>query len=198
MRLLIATNNAGKAREYRELLAGLAFELVTPADIGLDLDVEEGADSFEANAVAKAQAFAVASGLLSLADDSGLEVEALGGEPGVRARRYAGEDATDPERVAFLLSKLADVPWERRRASFRCVIAIAAPHGEVEVCDGSCDGYIALEPAGGGGFGYDPIFYAPELSKTMAELTSEQKNAISHRARAAAVARRLLERRLRS
>jgi XTP/dITP diphosphohydrolase len=131
---------------------------------------------------------------LSLADDSGLEVSALGGEPGVRSARYAGEDASDAERVRYLLSKLDGIPQEKRQARFRCVIAIANPQGEVELCTGECEGFIAFEPKGERGFGYDPIFYLSELGKTMAELPPEKKNKISHRGRAAARAREVLKR----
>jgi len=190
--LLIATNNKGKVREYEELLRDIPFELITPAQAGIKLEVEETGSTFEENARLKAVAFAKASGLLTLADDSGLEVDALNGEPGIRSSRYAGEGATDSDRVNYLLAKLKDVPWEKRTARFRCVIAIAHPDGEVEYCYGKCDGVITFEPKGDEGFGYDPIFYFPELNKTMAELSIEIKNNISHRARAAREALKVL------
>lgn len=192
-KLLVATNNSGKLREYASLLDGLGFELITLAGAGITVEIEETGTSMEQNAVLKATGFAELSGLVTLADDSGLEVDALGGEPGPLSRRYAGENASDLERNDFLLVKLRDVPWEKRGARFRCVIAIAAPDGNVETCEGVCQGMIALEPKGEGGFGYDPIFYLPELERWMAELSLDEKNRISHRAKAAREARRLLE-----
>jgi XTP/dITP diphosphohydrolase len=184
-KLLIATNNRGKVHEYQDLLKGISLELVTPEALGIKMEVEETGLSFTENARLKAAAFAKASGLLTLADDSGLEVDALGGEPGVRSHRYAGEGATDAELVSFLLNKLKDIPREKRTAHFGCVIAIAHPGGKVEFCEGRCDGLITLAPRGQEGFGYDPIFYFPQLDRTMAELPLETKNRISHRARAA-------------
>jgi XTP/dITP diphosphohydrolase len=192
-KLLIATNNAGKLREYRLLLKGVPFSLVSPAEAGVALDIEETGSAFEENARLKAQAFACASGLLTLADDSGLEVDALGGEPGVMSARYAGKNATDAQRVRYLLAKLKGLPLEKRTARFCCVIAIASPDGRIKTCSGECTGVIGLEPCGEHGFGYDPVFFLPELGKTMAELTAEVKNRTSHRARAAAKARLILE-----
>jgi XTP/dITP diphosphohydrolase len=192
-KLLVATNNAGKLREYVELLNGLPFELSTLAGEGIPDEIEETGLTLEENAVQKASAYAALSGLITLADDSGLEVDALGGEPGPLSRRYAGDNATDRERNDFLLSKLKDVPWEKRGARFRCVIAIATPGGRMETCEGVCEGIIAFDSRGRGGFGYDPVFCLPQLNKRVAELTLEEKNAISHRARAAQKARPLLE-----
>jgi XTP/dITP diphosphohydrolase len=192
-RLLVATNNRGKLREFAALLEGLPFRLVTLAEAGIEVEVEETGTNLEQNAIEKATAYSALSGLVAVADDSGLEVDALGGEPGPLSRRYAGESASDRERNDFLLTKLQDVPWEERGARFRCVIAIVTPQGEVETCEGVCEGIIAFEPQGEGGFGYDPIFYLPELGKRMAELTPEDKNRISHRARAAQKARPILE-----
>lgn len=193
-KLLIATNNLGKVREYHVLLKGVPFSLVSPMSIGVKTIVIEVGKTFEENARLKAQILAKESRLLTLADDSGLEVDALGGEPGVMSARYAGENATDVERVRYLLSKLTDVPENKRTAHFRCVIAIARPEGKTEICSGECSGFIALEPRGDNGFGYDPIFFVPEMSKTMAELPVVIKNGISHRGRAAKQARRLLYR----
>jgi len=193
-KLLLATNNKGKAREYKSLLEGVPFELVTPDEVDIDTEVAEVGRSFEENARLKATTLAAESGLLSLADDSGLEVEALGGEPGTLSARYAGEDASDADRVKYLLTKMQGVPQEKRQARFKCVIAIANPQGEVELCSGECDGVIAFEPVGEGGFGYDPIFYLPEMGKTMAELPLEIKNTLSHRGRAAAKAKEVLKR----
>lgn len=178
------------------MLDGLGFELITLAGAGITVEIEETGTSMEQNAVLKATGFAELSGLVTLADDSGLEVDALGGEPGPLSRRYAGENASDLERNDFLLVKLRDIPWEKRGARFRCVIAIAAPDGNVETCEGVCQGMIAFEPKGEGGFGYDPIFYLPELERWMAELSLDEKNRISHRAKAAREARRLLEARV--
>jgi XTP/dITP diphosphohydrolase len=192
-KLLLATNNKGKAREYKNLLSGVPFELITPAEVGISTEVAEVGKSFEENARLKATTLARESGLLALADDSGLEVDALGGEPGTLSARYAGEGASDEDRANYLLTKLEGVPQEKRTARFRCVIAIATPEGDVELCSGECDGFIALEPRGEGGFGYDPVFYLPELGKTMAELPLETKNKISHRGRAAQKASQLLK-----
>jgi len=194
MRLLIATRNPGKVREYAQLMAGLDFEICGLADVGIDEQVDETGQTFEENARLKAQVYCQASGLLTLADDSGLEVEALNGAPGVHSARYAGPDASDAERYCKLLAALRDVPWEKRAARFRCVIALAWPAGRIETFQGHCDGVIAFEPKGTHGFGFDPIFYIPELGCTMAELPEEQKNQISHRARAAALARQRLMR----
>ena len=195
-RLLVATNNRGKLREYSELLRGVPFELTTLSEQGITAEVEETGSSLEQNAIRKATAYAGLSGLATMADDSGLEVDALGGEPGPLSRRYAGENVTDKERNDFLLAKLKGVPREKRTARFRCVIAVAAPRGVVKTCEGVCEGSIAFGARGEGGFGYDPIFYLPELDKHMAELSLAEKNRISHRARAAQKAKRILSRNL--
>jgi XTP/dITP diphosphohydrolase len=192
-RLCVATNNPGKRREFAQLLADWGGDIVFPGDLGLDLQVEENGASFEENAVLKARAYAAASGLSTLADDSGLEVDALAGAPGVFSARYAGVGASDADRRQKLLAALADMPLDRRSARFRCVVAIAAPDGRVAVAAGVCEGRIALEPRGTHGFGYDPIFYLAEHGCTMAELRPELKNQISHRARAIQAARPLLE-----
>ncbi len=184
-KLLLATNNQGKVREYKNLLRNIPLELVTLAEQGITTVVDEVGESLEENAKLKATLLAAESQLLALADDSGLEVDALGGEPGRLSARYAGEGASDRDRVSYLLSRLKDVPWEKRSACFRCVIAVATPGGEVELCSGECWGFITLEPRGEQGFGYDPIFYLPDLNKTMAELPQEIKNRVSHRGQAA-------------
>jgi XTP/dITP diphosphohydrolase len=191
-RLLLATNNRGKIREYTSLLEGIPYRIVTPAELGITTEVEETGHSFEENARLKATTFAAESRLLSLADDSGLEVDALGGEPGALSHRYAGEGASDEDRYRYLLARLKDIPGEKRTARFRCAIAIAGPDGTVQTFSGECRGVITTEPRGSNGFGYDPVFYVPELGKTMAELTQVEKNRISHRARAAEKARALL------
>jgi len=191
-RLLLATGNWHKQEELKNLLRGIPYELVTPAELGIDEEVEESGCTLEENATIKATAFASRSGLLSLADDSGLEVDALDGAPGVFSSRYAGENASDADRISFLLSKLKGISKEKRQAKFRCVIAIASPQGKVDLCTGECKGVISFSPSGKEGFGYDPIFYLPESGKTMAELPPAEKNRISHRAKATAEARRLL------
>lgn len=192
--LLVATENEGKLREYRALLGDLPVTIVSPHEKGLHLEVAETGATFAENAALKAAAYARASGLLTLADDSGLEVDALGGEPGVYSARYAGPAASDAERIAFLLDKMRDVPWPARTARFRCVIAIAQPNGTVWLAEGTCPGYIAFKPMGRHGFGYDPIFYLPDRRQTMAQLPPRVKNQISHRARAAAQARPIIAR----
>ncbi len=193
-RILLATKNEGKVREYRSLLKRIPFQLLMPADVGIDADVEETGASYRENASLKASVLAAQSGILSLADDSGLEVDALGGEPGPMSARYAGEGASDKDRVDRLLHKLEGVPMEERTASFKCVIAVADPDGRVEFCEGECRGVIALHPVGEGGFGYDPVFYLPQLGKVMAELPLEVKNDISHRGQAAQKVPQALER----
>lgn len=192
-KLLIATNNRGKLREFKELLKGLPFELVGLAEVGITTVVEETGQTMRANARLKAKTLSARTGLLTLADDSGLEVDALGGAPGVLSSRYAGENATDAERVDYLLSKLKDVPWEKRTARFRCVIAITIPEGRVIFRSATCEGHIAFEPRGEHGFGYDPVFYFPRFGKTLAELPPEVKNRVSHRGKAARKARKVLE-----
>ena len=197
-KLLIATNNQGKVTELRALLNDLPIQLVTPAEINLDLDVPEDGRTYAENAGKKALAFALASGLISLADDSGLEVEALDGAPGLYSARYGpalsqfsnfqtigegGEGRTDADRRAYLLENLSSKPrpWNAR---FRATIAIAVPGQMVQLTEGECRGEIIPEERGDGGFGYDPIFLIPELHRTMAELGMEDKNRVSHRARA--------------
>ena len=191
-KLLLATNNKGKVREYRRLLRGIPFEIVTPGEMGITRVVDEAGSSLEENARLKAVVMAGESRLISLADDSGLEVDALGGEPGPLSARYAGEGASDTGRINHLLARLKAVPREKRTARFRCVIAIATPDKRVELVSGELKGLITLEPRGDQGFGYDPVFFLPEMGKTMAELTLEEKNMVSHRARAAEKAREVL------
>lgn len=193
-KLLLATANQGKLRELRSLLCDLPYELVTPPEIGISIRVDEIGNSLEENARLKATIFAAKSQLLTLADDSGLEVDALGGQPGVLSARYAGETASDSERISYLLSRLKGVPWEKRWAQFKCVIATSTPDGEVELCSGDCLGIITFTPRGEQGFGYDPVFYLPKLDKTMAELPLKLKNRVSHRGKAARKAFTILER----
>lgn len=203
--LLIATRNRGKVIEIRSILeeSGLRFNLVTPAEVGLNLDVLEDGLTYRENAARKALAFCQASGLLSLADDSGLEVDALGGEPGIHSARYSppvGEEPWDTPPVGgdarrrhWLLQNLRAFPrpWA---ACFRCTTALASPGGGIEFTEGCCPGEIIPEERGSGGFGYDPIFLLPELGLTMAELNTAQKNHLSHRGRAIQAAIPLLRR----
>jgi XTP/dITP diphosphohydrolase len=182
MEFLIATQNPGKAREFRLLLAPLKANLRFPYELDLRIEVPEDGIAYADNAGQKALAYARASDMLTLADDSGLEVDALDGAPGIHSARYVpGRDA---DRVAALLGHIRDVPWEQRTARFRCAVVIAAYTGELCRTEGVCEGLIAFEPAGRGGFGYDPVFYLPDHGCTMAQLPQTEKNRISHRARA--------------
>lgn len=183
-RLLIATHNQGKYVEMVEILSSLPVELVGLAGAGIDWDVDETGDTIPENAILKAETYARASRLLALADDSGLEVDALNGAPGVRSARFGDEDLDPEGRYRLLLEKLLDVPWEGRTARFRCVVAVAAPDGLIATAEGTVEGHITREPRGQGGFGYDPVFLVAEEGATMAELPAEVKNRISHRARA--------------
>jgi XTP/dITP diphosphohydrolase len=193
LELCVGTANRGKQRELVELLADWPCRLTLPQDLGLDLDVEETGRTFAENAAQKALAYAEAAGMPTLADDSGLEVDALGGAPGVYSARYAGPGASDEDRYRKLLAALAETPPERRTARFRCAVAIARPEGQVEIAEGKCEGTITFGPRGEHGFGYDPVFYVPAFDRTMAELPAETKNRVSHRARALQAARPLLD-----
>ncbi|MFC2046329.1 RdgB/HAM1 family non-canonical purine NTP pyrophosphatase [Chloroflexota bacterium] len=193
--LLIATSNPGKVREYEKLLVGLPVAITYPAQEKLALEVDECGDTFEENARIKALAFARASCLLTLADDSGLEVDALGRAPGVRSARYAGPHATDADRNRKLLAELKDVPAAERSARFGCVVALARPDGRMHTDEGTLEGMIGFAPRGEHGFGYDPLFIVDGYDGlTLAELGPELKNRISHRAQAVAAARPSLER----
>ena len=192
-RLLLATNNAGKAAELRTLLDGCGWATVTPQEIGLAFDVEETGETYHDNALIKAVAGMQASGLVTLADDSGLEVQALGGEPGVHSARFLGEDATFAERFAEIERRLAGLPLEQRTCRFIAVVAVADPRtGDVRFAEGEVRGLVASQPLGEGGFGYDPIFWSPDQSATFGELPEHEKAIISHRARAVANARQIL------
>ncbi|MEO7841166.1 MAG: RdgB/HAM1 family non-canonical purine NTP pyrophosphatase [Anaerolineales bacterium] len=191
-KLLIATNNKGKVKELKELLKDTGIDLVTPAQMDLQLDVVEDGNTYAENATKKALAFSKASGMISLADDSGLEVDALGGAPGLYSARYSPKpNATDADRRAYLLQNLQDQsrPWKAR---FHATIAIAIPNHQLQITEGICEGEIIPEERGTGGFGYDPIFLLPELGKTMAELSMEEKNRLSHRAKAVMKAKAIL------
>lgn len=183
-KLLLASNNRGKQKEIQALLGDLPIELLLPRQIGLHLDVDEHGKTYAENAALKAVAFARHSGMPALADDSGLEVDVLGGLPGIRSARFAPlPGASDADRRTYLLSRLSEFPrpWIAR---FRCVLALATPAAKVSFFEGICPGEIIPEERGTDGFGYDPIFFLPECKKTMAELSMEQKNQFSHRARA--------------
>ncbi|MDE2060690.1 MAG: RdgB/HAM1 family non-canonical purine NTP pyrophosphatase [candidate division NC10 bacterium] len=184
MQLVLATANAGKIREIVTILSELRISFLSLASLhGYIPPVESGA-TYAENAAAKAQAVAAFSGCWALADDSGIEVEALGGQPGAHSGRYLGLTATDLERNQRILELLKGIPLVRRRARFQCVAAVAGPGGELTLSHGSCDGIIAESLSGNSGFGYDPIFIVPDLGVTMASLPPEVKNRISHRARA--------------
>ena len=191
MALLLASNNSGKLREVRALFAEV--EVVAPAALGLDLAVEESGQTFAANALLKARAYAEASGQIALADDSGLEVDALGGAPGIYSARYGGPDLDDAGRCQLLLAELAPYPAPaQRQARFRCVLCAVSSDGRQCRAEGTCEGQIAPAPAGTNGFGYDPVFLVPAYAKTMAELDPQIKNSLSHRAQALAAIRPLL------
>jgi XTP/dITP diphosphohydrolase len=177
-RLLFATTNVGKVKELRDLV-GDAVEVVSLKDLPPIPEPVEDGETFEANAELKARAYSLATGLPALADDSGLCVDALGGRPGVHSARYAEGD--DRARYEKLLGELAGVPEERRTASFRCALCLVRPGGETRIEEGRCEGRILNGPRGSNGFGYDPVFWVPALGKTMAELTREEKAAVSHR-----------------
>ncbi len=191
--VLVATNNLHKLEEFRAIFSDLPVRLVSLRDIQLDVEVEETGSTFAENAELKARAYAQMSHLLTLADDSGLEIDALGGAPGVYSARFLGRETSYEERFRVILEQLNGIPSARRSARYRCVIALAEPSGTVRTVEGVVEGIIAGSPRGTHGFGYDPIFYLPELGKTFAELESIEKNRISHRARAAQSARKLLE-----
>jgi XTP/dITP diphosphohydrolase len=196
--VVLATRNRHKGAELAELLADLPFRIRTMDEFPDVPDVVEDGETCEANAVKKARAVSDATGLLAVADDTGLEVDALGGRPGVYAARYAGMQATYEDNWKKLLREMTGVPRDRRTAHFVTVAAVASPSDVVAVTTGRLDGLIAEEPAGERGFGYDPVFYVPELGKTLAELSGEEKNRISHRAKAFAQVRDLLQNMLRS
>lgn len=192
-KLLLASENRGKIKEILALLADMDLELVTPGGIGLHLDIAEVGSTYAQNAAIKAQAYAQASNLLTLADDSGLEVDVLGGMPGIRSARFSPlPGATDADRREYLLQKLRQHPrpWT---AHFRCVTALVTPDGAQHLAEGACPGEIIPQERGTSGFGYDPIFLLPHLGRTMAELTMQEKNQLSHRARAIQAARPSLQ-----
>jgi XTP/dITP diphosphohydrolase len=179
---LVATHNPGKVAEFATMLADLKLTWLGLADVGIALDVPETGSTFYENAVLKARGYAAESGLITLADDSGLEVDGLNGRPGIHTGRYGGEGLTHAQRYQKLLSELLELPWAERTARFRCVIVVARPDGALlGSTEGVCEGVIAEAPAGDGGFGYDPVFYLPDRQKTLAQLDPAEKNQISHR-----------------
>ncbi len=193
MKLVLATRNRGKVRELDEMLRDRkAIELLSLADFPDAPDVIESGKTYQENAIQKATVIAQYTGCLTLADDSGLEVDALDGAPGIHSARYAGENASDADRIAKLLDALKDVPDERRTARFKCAIALADPSGHPQVVVGVCEGRMIRAPRGSGGFGYDPVFVPSGTNQTFAELGEGVKNRISHRARALEMARELL------
>jgi XTP/dITP diphosphohydrolase len=186
-KLMLASSNAGKVAELRLLLGKYLdlsqISLLTPRDWPTALpEVDEDGTTFAENALLKARALANATGLIALADDTGLCVDALGGRPGLHSARWAGPNTTDGERNTFLLAEMRDVPAEKRQARFVCVVALASPDGQFATAEGLCRGVILIEPVGNGGFGYDPLFLLPKFQRTMAQLTAEEKNEVSHRA----------------
>jgi XTP/dITP diphosphohydrolase len=192
--LLLGSNNAHKVEELAAIFAGLPMRLITLREAGIDHEVDETGDTFEANARLKADTYAAMSGLPTLADDSGLEVAALNAAPGIYTARWALPDLSNPHRsYARVLEELKGKPFHDRIARFVCVIALARPGAETVVVEGILPGIIAEEPRGVGGFGYDPVFYLLEYDKHLAELPAEEKNRISHRAQAAAQAREIIE-----
>lgn len=184
MKFVVASTNLGKIKEIKKVLEDTSFEVISMAEAGFDEEIEETGTTFEENALIKAEAVAAKVNAIVMADDSGLEVDALNGAPGVYSARYAGECATDNDRIVKLLSELSDVPEDKRQARFVSSIAVVLPGGENFVVRGTCEGLITKEPSGENGFGYDPIFYLPEYNATMAEISLEEKNKISHRGRA--------------
>lgn len=182
MKFVLATKNQGKVKEMLALLGDLDIEMVLPSDVGVDLDVEETGETFAQNALLKAKALCAATGLPSIGDDSGLCVDALQGAPGVYSARYGGEGLDDSGRYRLLLSSMRG--QTTRQAHFQCQIACAFPNGDVLTAEGRCDGAIAFAPMGTDGFGYDPVFLIPELGKTFAQISSEEKNKRSHRGKA--------------
>lgn len=182
--VVLATKNSGKISEFEALFSGAGIQVRSLRDFGPIPVVEENGETFEANAYEKASFTARVLGIPAIADDSGLSVKCLGGMPGVRSARYAGENATDEANNLALLKAMENA--ENREATFVCVIAVAVPGGAALIYEGNCDGVIAREPKGAGGFGYDPLFYYPPLDKTFAEMTREEKNRVSHRGKAMA------------
>lgn len=183
-KVIIATQNLGKAKDFEALLRPFGYEVLTLRDVAEDVDVEEIGTTFEENAILKAETIANMLNTTVIADDSGLEIDALGGEPGVYSARYAGGEKSDSANIDKVLAKLEGIPEEKRTARFRCVLAVASPGKETKTFHGTCEGYILEERFGENGFGYDPIFWVPAEGRTMAEMKPHEKAAISHRGNA--------------
>ena len=183
-KLIFATSNPNKLREIKEILAGIDYEILSMKEAGVDVDIVEDGKTFEENAFIKARAVAKASGALALADDSGLEVDALGGEPGIYSARYMGEDTSYDIKNMNIIERLEGVPDEKRTARFVCAMAAVFPDGTEKSFVRAMEGRIGYKIAGENGFGYDPIFFLPQYGKTSAEISPEEKNAISHRGQA--------------
>lgn len=192
-KLIFATGNEGKMREIREILGDLDYEILSMKEAGIDIDIVEDGETFEENAIIKASAVRDASGCLVLADDSGLEIDFLNKEPGVLSARYMGENTSYRIKNQILIDRLHGVPDILRTARFVCVVAAAFPDGRVETARGTIEGRIAHEQAGENGFGYDPIFYLPDRQMTTAEISPEEKNAISHRGKALRAIKEILD-----
>ncbi|MEC1265951.1 XTP/dITP diphosphatase [Bacillus subtilis] len=190
---IIATHNPGKVKEFKEILEPKGYDVKSLAEIGFTEEIEETGHTFEENAILKAEAVAKAVNKMVIADDSGLSIDNLGGRPGVYSARYAGEQKDDQANIEKVLSELKGIEKEQRTARFRCALAVSIPGEETKTVEGHVEGYIAEEPRGEYGFGYDPIFIVKDKDKTMAELTSDEKNKISHRADALKKLSKLLE-----
>jgi len=182
--IIIATKNKGKAKDFETLLEPMGYRVLTLYDVAPHMDVEETGETFEKNAILKAETIAQELQATVIADDSGLEIDALGGEPGVYSARYSGEEKNDESNIDKVLQKMVQVPETERTARFRCVLALATPGKETIIFEGTCEGMITDERKGENGFGYDPIFYVPALQKTMAEMEPSEKASVSHRGNA--------------
>jgi XTP/dITP diphosphohydrolase len=195
-KLVLATRNRGKVREIASILKDLHLDILSSLDFPKIQPVIEDGRTFQENAIKKAETIGRSTGLLALADDSGLEIDALDGQPGICSSRFAGPEQDDEKNIEKVLKLMRRTPENRRQARFRCVIALASPNGRTATVEGTCEGVISTEPRGSAGFGYDPIFLVPEYGKTFAELGEEVKNRISHRAKALLAARKLLAQKL--
>lgn len=183
-KILIGTTNEGKVNDFKQLLENEQIQVLSLRDLDNAIDVEETGTTFAENAILKAETLSRYYNQIVIADDSGLEIEALNGKPGVYSARYAGEHKSDEDNINKVLSEMEGIPFHNRKAAFVCVLALAVPGQETKIFEGKCEGYITEKPKGNNGFGYDPIFYVPEKEKTMAELSLEEKNELSHRRRA--------------
>ncbi len=192
-RLIFATGNRDKMREIREIMSDTDYEIVSMKEAGFDIDIEENGITFAENALIKAEAIAKASGCLTLADDSGLEIDAMDKQPGIYSARFLGHDTDYDYKNNYILDKLKDVPEEKRTARYACAVAAVWPNGRKEVVTEYFEGRIAHEQKGDGGFGYDPIFFVPEFNKNAAEMTPDEKNAVSHRGKALRAIKKIIE-----